>query len=217
MLRRLAELGMIMAERVARRAVAADEAAQAAEADPEQASAPAPEPRHDPAASFCRLARMVRFTLALEAKMEDQIAAIVAGPAEAQAMGVDETVWLPPHKPPVDYPSAYRNKIRDSVYFALNEEIDDIPPAREALDALYERLWEGEKYDEFVFHLPFKEAVAAICDDLGLQPDWSRWTEDGFPGKPDTGSYKAWEMMWAPKWMPPILRRPAGRIRSPSG
>jgi hypothetical protein len=28
---------------------------------------------------------------------------------------------------------------------------------------------------------PLKDAVAAICADLGLKPDWSLWTEDGFP------------------------------------
>jgi len=31
---------------------------------------------------------------------------------------------------------------------------------------------------------PLRDAVAAICADLGLKPDWSQWTDDGFPPPP---------------------------------
>jgi hypothetical protein len=40
---------------------------------------------------------------------------------------------------------------------------------------------EGEVYDEHLFR-PLRESVAAICKDLGLKPDWSRWDDElGFP------------------------------------
>jgi hypothetical protein len=40
--------------------------------------------------------------------------------------------------------------------------------------------------------------MAAICEDLGLHPDWSRWTDDGFPPpRPDIPHHE-WEMTWAP-------------------
>jgi hypothetical protein len=42
-----------------------------------------------------------------------------------------------------------------------------------------------------------KEAVAAICEDLGLNPDWSRWTDDGFP-QPTENPRRAWQRMWKP-------------------
>jgi hypothetical protein len=98
---------------------------------------------------------------------------------------------------PRDYPSAQRNRIRDAVFDVMNHEITDIYPAHDALDALYERLIEGDQYDAFV-HRPLREAVEAICEDLGLHPDWSRWTDDGFPPQDRTQPYYEWQRLWEP-------------------
>ncbi|HEY5105462.1 MAG TPA: hypothetical protein VII73_01685, partial [Caulobacteraceae bacterium] len=97
---------------------------------------------------------------------------------------------------PRDYPCAHRNRIRDAVFDVVNREVTDVDAADDVLDALYERLTEGERYDAFV-HRPLKEAVAAICDDLGLTPDWSRWTGDGWP-PPGNGPHYQWQSLWAP-------------------
>jgi hypothetical protein len=45
---------------------------------------------------------------------------------------------------------------------------------------------------------PLKDAVAAICADLGLKPDWSLWTEDGFPPPPGGGK-EDWIAFFAPE------------------
>jgi hypothetical protein len=36
-----------------------------------------------------------------------------------------------------------------------------------------------------------KDAIAAICKDLGLKPDWSLWTAEGFPPPPG-GQVEDW-------------------------
>jgi hypothetical protein len=95
---------------------------------------------------------------------------------------------------PAGHPRAHRNKIRDIVWDAINHEITDILPAQEILDDLHERFVESDRYDAFLYR-PLRESVEAICKDLGLSPDWSRWTDDGFP--PDTrASRYDWKSCW---------------------
>jgi hypothetical protein len=45
---------------------------------------------------------------------------------------------------------------------------------------------------------PLKDAVAAICADFGLKPDWSQWTENGFPPPPG-GHVRDWGIFLAPE------------------
>jgi hypothetical protein len=184
MLRRLAELGMKLAEELTQRTLAASKD---------------PEPRHDPAGSFARVSRAVRLTLALEAKVDQDLAALRQGPA------VQDIDWaavpgqprvFPSRRVSKDHPSAHRNKVRDNVWEVINEEVRDIYPAQEVLDSLHERLTEGERYDAFLFR-PLRESVEAICADLNLTPDWSRWTDDGFPPDTRTTRYD-WPDMWSP-------------------
>jgi hypothetical protein len=236
MLREMAEIGMAMTRALGRRALEApddDAEAEAAEianpkATPKAASRAVPGPRHDPAESFARLTRAVRLTLAFEAKTDDQLAALRDGGKDRPAKGRrrphaahdaddgdydddydddanddDDDRILPPAK---DHPSAQRNRIRDHVYEAINNEITDVYRAHEILDDLHDRLQEGERYDEFVFR-PIRDAVAAICEDLGLNPDWSRWTGDGWPPPPPDGPRYVWQSCWAPGASRPVLRR----------
>ena len=195
MLRELAELGMALAREVIRRALETPEnpqAAPGAEATP--ASAPRPAPRRDPADSFARLSRAVRLTLALEAAVEEQLSALRAPgmdrslPSRDSAAAADDddddyTDDDDDSPLPYDYPCARRNTIRDAVFDVINREITDIYPAQEILDTLYERLTEGERYDAFV-HAPLRVAVAAICEDLGLHPDWTDWVGDDWTPPP---------------------------------
>ena len=187
MLGRLAELAMKLAEELAERALSSSDRS---------------EPRHDPAESFARVSRAVRLTLALEARFEQDLAALREGGRAAAPPDEVEKVWRFPEDPlglkKRDHPSAHRNKVRDNVWDAINHEttITDLLPSHEVLDNLHERLTEGECYDSFV-HRPLRESVEAICKDLGLTPDWSRWTDDGFP--PDTRNPRRdWPSMWRP-------------------
>jgi hypothetical protein len=211
-LRELAELGMALTRDLVGRTLEAPDApepatAAAADADaPKPAPRAIPGPRHDPADSFARLSRAVRLSLALEAKAEEELADILAGGKDRAAAGAKTATAAPANDEdfvfrvvPRDYPSAHRNRIRDNVFEAINREITEVIPAHEALDALYERLFEGERYDAFV-HRPLKEAVQGICEDLGLSPDWSRWTDEGFPPRAEGERGYLWQMVWAPDW-----------------
>jgi hypothetical protein len=52
----------------------------------------------------------------------------------------------------------------------------------------------GPRRNSFLYR-PLRESVEAICADLGLTPDWSRWTDDGFP--PDTRTSRhEWKSVW---------------------
>jgi hypothetical protein len=97
---------------------------------------------------------------------------------------------------PRDYASAHRNTVRDAVFDVIDNEITEIIPAHEMMNDLYERLMEGERYDAFI-NRPLRESVEAICEDLGLHPDWSRWTDDGWPPPPE-GPRRIWSVLWAP-------------------
>ena len=195
MLRELAELGMALTRELTRRAMAAPETPEAA---PDATPASRHPPRHDPADSFARLSRAVRLTLALEATVEEQLSTLRAGglgpaaPGSVAAANNDDDL---DRFPPRDYPSAHRNTIRDAVYEIINREVTELIPAQDMLDTLYERLTEGERYDAFI-HRPLRETVEAICEDLDLHPDWSRWTDDGWSHS-EPWAY-AWHRMWGP-------------------
>jgi hypothetical protein len=235
MLRELAEIGMAMTRKLGRRVLEApdDDApdpAPAEPAGPKSAPKAAPGPRHDPAESFARLSRAVRLTLAFEAKTDEQLADLRAGgkdrPVKGRRRGVavhddgyddddddhdddgeydedDDGQMLPPAK---DYPSAHRNVIRDRVHEAINAEVSDVYRAHEVLDDLYERLTEGDRYDALV-NRPLRETVEAICEDLGLNPDWSRWTGEGWLPPPPEAPRYVWQSCWAPGASRPIKRR----------
>ena len=190
MLRELAELGMQLTRVLVERAAAAPAKAE-------------PEPRHNAAESFARVSRAVRLTLALEAKADQDLAALRNGagvttpPDDRDGHDdiAERVAWVRREKARLKgQPSAHRNKIRDNVWDVINREITDLLPSHEVLDALHERLTEGERYDAFVFR-PLRESVEAICADLGLSPDWSRWTDDGFPPDSPEPRYD-WPDMW---------------------
>jgi len=202
MLRELAELGMALTRELARREL---DAAPDAAAAPASTSTPVSGPRRDPADAFARLSRAVRLTLVLEAKAEDELQAMLDGDDDEDSPFSDP--YLPNPGPPRDHPSAYRNKVRDAVFDVVNREIKDPEPAYEILDALHERLTEGERYDAFI-HRPLKQAVAAVCNDLGLHPDWSRWTGDGWPPPPVGVPRRFWDETWQSSRRPTPQHRP---------
>jgi hypothetical protein len=169
MLERLSNLGMQLAQDIAERAV------QAPGADP------TPEPRHDPGRAFAAVSRAVRFSLALEAKIDQQILALLHGDAVAAPAAEpcdDPLAWAPPQ------PNAFeqrRSRISACLWDAIDEGMTDPAAADDLCFVVQERLMEGEVYDEHLFR-PLRESVAAICQDLGLKPDWSRWDDEvGFP------------------------------------
>ena len=190
MLERLGVIGMRIAEDVGERAVQA---------------ALHPEPRHEPCRAFASVLRAVRYNLAFQMWIDTDILAMRKGerpsiaarskPA-AVAAGVAAPVAVIVAPLAEIEPSPLQARVRGAVWEAVNRDVREIRTAQDMLDCLHERLIEGEDYDAFLA-LPFREAVAAICADLGLAPDWSGWSDEvGFAPRPDGPRY-AWQRLWA--------------------
>jgi hypothetical protein len=223
MLRRLGQLAMALCEASAAKALAELAPTPEQPAPPAETAPPAtpasPPSRRDPAETFIRMSRVVRLTVILRGKIAEEIADLRAGrhrpavdkppakspPAAASAHAsmpgerVDPNNWALKLLP-VDHPSAHRNKIRDCVYAVINGDRETLDFTRlfERLDTLYAGLIEGERYDA-VIHRPLKETVAAICKDLGLEPDWGLWADDGFPDPFADTNQGGRQKMWQPQ------------------
>ena len=195
-LERLVEVGMELVEEIRERHV----------------QAPLhPEPRHDPARAFAQVSRAVRLTLAFAGRIDAEILAMRKG-----------DVVSPPKRAmdkPVAYPATLALgpdgvRVRDAVVSAIHAEFDAFDGAMGALDELHERLVDYERQDSFAAR-SWRDCVEAICADLGLEPDWSRWTDEtgfvGPVGKPDV----KWTMLWRydPK-RAELRRRKAERLES---
>jgi hypothetical protein len=179
MLRRLAALGMEMAEEVREHHKMADLH---------------PEPRHDLRKGFDLMARSVRLTLSLIRRFDADLVAMRKGePIKVSpARGVKPVG--PSSQLPVLGPEGVR--VRDAVRTAINAKHGEWDGAMDALDEMHERLIEYET--EARFHSKsFRECVEAICADLGVKLDWNTWSDDtGFAapaGKPNV----KWHMLWS--------------------
>ena len=192
MLERLAEIGMAMAEDIAER----------------QLSAPYhPEPRHEPGRTFANVSRAVRLTAALVLRLDGDILAMCNGelPPRLAAGGTwasdvssalgsapDRQPFTPASKAP---PCAKLDRVREVVHAVIDGEIGDVDVAMLALDRAHETLSERDAFDRFLDR-PLRDCVAAICADLGLEPDWSRWSDEAGFAAPAAGAAHDWSRLW---------------------
>ena len=105
-------------------------------------------------------------------------------------------MWLPMVRRLPTAHEAHHLRVRHAVGRAISDQIHEYGPAVEMLDEVHERLTECEHGDNPLYR-PIRESVEEICDALGLKPDWSRWTDDGFAPHTE-GRHYNWENMWAP-------------------
>jgi hypothetical protein len=188
------------------------------EAGGEESGQPWPGPRiafpfvFNPGIAFARVFRAVCLALMLSARIDDEIAEMRAGrfpsdPAPAP-------LAAPMGNLPEGNAEAARlaDKMREIGRETLTQDAETPERAEALLCDLTERLRE-ERMDPAFYRLlngPIKDAVAAICADLGLRPDWSQWTEDGFPPPPG-GEVREWRIFLAPEGE----TRPARRSHAP--
>jgi hypothetical protein len=168
--------------------------------------------RFDPSVVYERLCRAVRLAIALQLKIEAEIRALRAGKLPNWAAPSPKTVLEP-----VRLSDKYKDDESDDLETereapereaperAEAAERPEAPEAPENLDSeLDERFRENDRFYKLLDG-PLKDAVAAICADLGLKPDWSQWTEDGFP-PPQGDDVRTWSVFVAPD---------AGEVASP--
>ncbi len=162
----LAEMAMKMARRVTEEAAkAADAAASTYAAD-----------------DLAKLSRAVRITLDLAGRLEETLARLRAGENTVRAACRQE------HEARASRArdrrdTAARDKVSEQVRMVIFSESESETESRDLLDALEERLSGDIAYID-VADQPLREAVERLCGDLGLKPDWSRRTDDGWP-EPD--------------------------------
>ena len=157
MLKKLAEMAMRLAEASEEEAMAE---IAARKADPAK-----PEPVRDPMLGFSRMARVVRQTVALEAKLEKE------RKAESR-----HNAWA-------DYYSRYTmamfasNEQKRRVRKIVKKEIErntPWPSEREILtEHLYERLDDEGDWRDLTDNRSVGEIIAALCEELGLDPNWN--------------------------------------------
>lgn len=120
--------------------------------------------RGDLALGFTRVARAVRQTLALEARLAEALAAGPAPDARERTNSDTDTSgarrWV------------NRLIVHDLVEEAIEAEAGDDEAAERLFEDLSGRL-AGEDYD--IGEQPIGLTLKRICRDLGLRPDWDRW------------------------------------------
>jgi hypothetical protein len=158
--------------------------------------------RCNPITIFVRIARAVHLAVALRLKIEQEIADLLAGKSPSPIVPAPHV--MPHHATraalPEDRDEATDLRDRDGAKTptagdADVEPLEDLPdPGHPEVLAreIKEPLRESDRFQRLL-NGPLKDAVAAICADLGLGPDWSQWTEDGFPPPPG-GDVRVWEI-----------------------
>ena len=149
MLARLAEIGMGIAEACGQRAQRQPEEGTEGLADASPAhAAPA---QADLCLAFARVARAVRLTLALQARLENDL----------DSLGREAA-----HQ--------HRLRILRLADRAIEAETDDRREAEALSETVRERLHDDEDWGDLAARPP-GETVTLICKDLGLSPDWAAW------------------------------------------
>ena len=133
-----------------------------------------PEPRPEPSRAFAAVSRAVRLTLILEARTEKQILAWRKGDLSS----LDALEPEPFLAPRFDSPEERRGRVRDCVAAVIDREALDPNEADWMRGRVQRELIESEDLDDHRLKGGFRDCVEAICGDLGLKPDWSRWSDD---------------------------------------
>jgi hypothetical protein len=144
--------------------------------------------------------RAVCLAIMLSARIDDEIAAMRAGRFPSDPAPTPLRIPMGDRPEPGAEAARLADKIREIGCETLIEDAETPERAEARLGDIAERLGE-ERMDPAFYRLlngPIKDAVAAICADLGLRPDWSQWTEDGFPPPPD-GDVTQWRIFLTPK------------------
>jgi hypothetical protein len=165
LLKELSEIGMELA-RTLRPGAKADE--------PSTDKAPG----KDPAAAFAPLSRAIRLTLALEAKTCQELRDLKAGVVRVREEERAQAAARAGVAAARDR-EARIERVRDLVLCVAETEVPDM----DAFDTLYEDLDEELTDDDGGFgyaERPLRQSVERLCVTFGLNPDWSRWTDEGW-------------------------------------
>jgi hypothetical protein len=132
-----------------------------------------PEPRPDPSRAYATVSRAVRLTLILEARTEKQILAWRKGDLSS-LHALEPEPFLAPR---FDSPVKRRERVRDCVVAAIDREALDPREAEWMRGRVQRELIDPVDLHDSRLEGGLRGCVEAICGDLGLKPDWSRWSD----------------------------------------
>jgi hypothetical protein len=164
----------------------------------------------DAADSFHSVTRALRLTMALETATAERLHDLRAGVAKRRreaggAAGAGGEAAAPDEAPETaEEPRSlasmgvYRDTVCELVGEAIAAEVADDSLAREMRAGLRERLSERDLFGPLMFR-PLREVVARICADIGLAPDWSQWTGEGWSADYTPPRGPDWPLPWKPR------------------
>jgi hypothetical protein len=205
MLRELAEIGMALARALGQQALAALEAPapEAPETAPSDPVHPAPV-RPDPGLGFARVARAVRQTIALEARII----------ADRDAPPRPPRPERHPGRRPGRHPDPRHATIRRVLHEAAAADARGAAPAT-VLREIDERL-DDELDADLDQDIPVADIIVAICNDLGLARDLAQQSDEFVAIISLAGSSRPEDdPACDPSAPPPILPPPVPRRSGP--
>jgi len=198
---RLAEAGLNVA-------LAIEQQATAAAADPDAAEPPPSlEPgrrvvQGDVALAYARASRAVRLTVALQAKLIkdlqalDEVAARLRRGEQAEVERARQA-----------RETARKERVERIVERVIRAELNDEDEADRLAEAAWERLDHDDIYGDLTAQ-PVGEIIARVCRDLGLSPDWAALAEEAWAREEIAGG-AAGSPFLALSWPGPPLRATA--------
>ncbi len=180
-LERMRKIGMDISEALHERVVAEGVAPAVSTAingvvDDSAKSPTAKSPRFDPAEAFAKISRTVRLTINLEVRADEALRALQSGQflaREAARKGRklrEETARDERH-------AETRDTVEDRIQAVVDTEARSDKEYHGLMEAMFERLDDDDVYAELEDR-PLRETVERLCHDLGMSPDWSRWSGD---------------------------------------
>jgi hypothetical protein len=144
----------------------------------------------DYAGEFARLSRAVRLTLDMHARFGDALSALRSGRATAvkeRRETRERATRQAAAQAEEEAHQVLEDAVADQVQIAITREAESEREYDERFSAMCERLEWDAAYDDLTGR-PFRDIVEQLCEELCLTPDWSGWTEKGWPAPPQIGS-----------------------------
>jgi hypothetical protein len=192
----MAEMVMTLARGVTEQGPAAKAASRSAAPGGAPAREASPPDTAPPGAAddLAKLSRALRLTLDLAGRLEEILRQLRCGEAAARETRGNER-QARAARAVIDKCEARQGRVVEQVTMAIHREAESEGDCCDLLKALDERLEDDIAYVD-LDSLPLREMVEKLCGDLGFCPDWSRWTDEGWPEPPH--AFFANRTPWSP-------------------
>jgi hypothetical protein len=154
----------------------------------------------DPVPAFKRVAWAASFAAELCQKIEKEIAAFRAGePCDLDGFLTQTPRPSARSKSGAEAAAHHEQDCENLDEFEDDNEFETYNE-REDPERYFQRFSKRQSLEEKYAALlkgPLKDAIKAICADLGLKPNWRLWTDNGFP-PPAGGGVEDWVAFFVP-------------------